>query len=318
MYHRVIDVPYDPWQLAVSPVNFEQHLQVLKKNYNIHSVKSLVKQLRRKSVSSNRIYITFDDGYNDNFYAAKPLLEKYYCPATFFVATHFIDQQQPFWSDELLTILFKVEKLPEILSLLIGNEAFEYKLENEGILTEEEKNKQNAWIWSDEPPNRRCGLYLALWERLRPLPYDEISALLTRIKYWAGFTEFVNKDNFPMTREQLKGMSNNPLFEIGIHTVTHPALSFHNKEVQQQEIRACRQYLQNNCKDSLAVVAYPYGNYNEITLSAVKEEKIVIAFTTEEQPVTGNSDLFRLGRFQVKNWTGEEFEKQLHKWTKDY
>jgi hypothetical protein len=42
MYHRISDVTTDPWELAVSPVNFDEHLQVLHENFNIIPVKELV------------------------------------------------------------------------------------------------------------------------------------------------------------------------------------------------------------------------------------------------------------------------------------
>jgi len=64
------------------------------------------------------------------------------------------------------------------------------------------------------------------------------------------------------------------------------------------------------------ILAYPYGDYGDTTLAVVKKEKLAAAFTTCGQTVTRRSDLFRLGRFQVMNWNGEEFERQLRAWFK--
>ena len=77
MYHRVDDVPLDPWRLAVSPLHFEMHLKVLKNNYQVISPKELVDQLENNSLKRNQVCITFDDGYLDNYTQAMPLLEKY-------------------------------------------------------------------------------------------------------------------------------------------------------------------------------------------------------------------------------------------------
>lgn len=82
MYHRIANPVNDYWQLCVSPENFEQQLQVILKY-------------------RERVSITFDDGYIDNYTTAKPLLEKYKLPATFFIATGGIDSGKEFWWDEL-------------------------------------------------------------------------------------------------------------------------------------------------------------------------------------------------------------------------
>jgi hypothetical protein len=34
-YHRIASVDYDPWTLAVSEKNFEQHLEIFSKNYRV-------------------------------------------------------------------------------------------------------------------------------------------------------------------------------------------------------------------------------------------------------------------------------------------
>ena len=95
MYHRIATAAHDHWQLSVSPQLFEQHLQVLKR-YNVVSLPDLVKKVPRKGIA-----ISFDDGYVDNYTTAKPLLEKYNLPATFFICNGNIGKQAEFWWDEL-------------------------------------------------------------------------------------------------------------------------------------------------------------------------------------------------------------------------
>ena len=68
----------------------------------------------------------------------------------------------------------------------------------------------------------------------------------------------------------------------------------------------------------MTTIAYPYGNYNHLTLDIVKELQLKAAFTTEERIITRHADPYRLGRFQVKNWNGEEFERQLFTWVKGF
>ncbi|MEO6305403.1 MAG: polysaccharide deacetylase family protein, partial [Bacteroidia bacterium] len=74
MYHRIIVAETDPWGLCVSPENFEQHLQILKSEFNMVNAEELVQQVSAKKIIQNSVCITFDDGYADNFINAKILL----------------------------------------------------------------------------------------------------------------------------------------------------------------------------------------------------------------------------------------------------
>ena len=51
--------------------------------------------------------VTFDDGYADNLWNAKPLLERYDVPAAVFVTTGYAGQDREFWWDELETLLLE-------------------------------------------------------------------------------------------------------------------------------------------------------------------------------------------------------------------
>ncbi|MEP7036956.1 MAG: polysaccharide deacetylase family protein, partial [Acidobacteriota bacterium] len=202
MYHRIADLDNDPWQLAVSSSNFEQQLKVLKENYRLISVNELINHLDRKSIPKHSVCITFDDGYRDNYLTAKPLLEKYKCPATFFISSHYIDHQQSFWWDELLEIILETETLPQKLSLIINEESFEFSLYDDCVLTDEQRENLKNWVWNEKSPNRRCALYLELWERLRLLQFDDLQTVLGEIKTWAD-SNGINEQNLPMTSEQL-------------------------------------------------------------------------------------------------------------------
>ncbi len=316
MYHRIADLKTDPWELAVSPSNFEQHLKILKK-YKLISAAELLNCLEKKSIPPKAVCITFDDGYRDNFLAAKPLLEKYESPATFFISTYYIEQQKSFWWDELERIILGSENLPSVFSMTIGGELFEFQLGDEQNLTDAVRAKQKRWVWTEKTPTRRCELYLELHRRLKPLPHEELQFVLNEIKRWSNY-EKAPEEDLPMTKQQLKDISTAPLFEIGLHTVNHSSLPFHSRETQYKEIAGNEEALKAICGKVSEMLAFPYGNYNETTISIVEERKLKAAFTTSEKPVSNSSDLFQLSRFQVKNWNAKEFEARLSSWMKKY
>jgi len=74
VYHSVgqVDPSKDIYRLNIWPEKFEEHLKVI-------------------SRYKDKIKITFDDGYGNNFENAFPLLKKYGLTATIFLVTDFID-----------------------------------------------------------------------------------------------------------------------------------------------------------------------------------------------------------------------------------
>jgi peptidoglycan/xylan/chitin deacetylase (PgdA/CDA1 family) len=312
MYHRIASLDVDPWQLAVSPANFEEQLDVLRKKKLVIPVNELADSISG-SLPRNTVSLTFDDGYIDNLQAAKPLLEKYDCPASFFIATGYVGQQHEFWWDELERILLKTPVLPASFSMLIDDEPYTYDLGSDFELTPELVKKHESWIWPETPPTRRCDMYLSVWERLKPLPDQHLKVSMHTIRSWAQNSQD-QKDQWPMSEAELRELASHALFEIGIHTVSHPALSFHDYEVQHREISASRRFLQERFGDSVSTIAYPYGNYNETTIRVVKDLQLTAGFTTHDRLIMKKADPYRLGRFQVKNWNGDEFEKQLRRW----
>jgi peptidoglycan/xylan/chitin deacetylase (PgdA/CDA1 family) len=119
MYHRVAEPATDVWDLAVSPTNFEQQLRVLQRSGLVVPAEELVSRLASKTLRRRSIVITFDDGYCDNYLAAKSLLEQYKLPATFFIATGNLGQASEFWWDELEDIFLLTEHLPAAFDLAI-------------------------------------------------------------------------------------------------------------------------------------------------------------------------------------------------------
>ncbi|MGE5402798.1 MAG: glycosyltransferase, partial [Ignavibacteriales bacterium] len=66
LYHRIANDPLDTQLLTVTPENFDEHLKVLKNNFNIVPLSSLIRSVKEKSIEPRTIAITFDDGYLDN------------------------------------------------------------------------------------------------------------------------------------------------------------------------------------------------------------------------------------------------------------
>ena len=316
-YHRITHMDIDPWELAVSPENFEQHLKVLKK-YNLVTPDQLSKHLKKGTLKNKMVCITFDDGYQDNYRFAKPLLEKYNCPSTIFIPAHFIGQRKLFWWDELQSIMLGKHHLPQQLSISIANDTLEFDLEDDAQFTETHHKKNISWIWYEEAKTKRAELYLEIWKRLRPLTYSEINKVFNRLRQWCSCNISFDDNSLPMNEDQLKEIIAHPLFNIGVHTVTHPALAFHSKEEQFKEIENCKKRLEEFAGHVINTSAYPYGIYNEDTIEVSDQLGLESGFTTQGHAVQATDHPLKLARVHVKNWNGHEFEKNLNLWIKGF
>ena len=94
MYHH-IDQMGETSSLSVSAENFQQQMRFLSRhNYNVISLTELVRaKLKKERLPHNTVVITFDDGYEDNYLSAYPVLKNYRLCATIFVSSTVIPSQ---------------------------------------------------------------------------------------------------------------------------------------------------------------------------------------------------------------------------------
>ncbi|MGF7216165.1 peptidoglycan/xylan/chitin deacetylase (PgdA/CDA1 family) [Spirosoma lacussanchae] len=313
MYHRIAEVDIDPWDLCVSPTHFEQHLQTLQKNYPILSVNELADQLQTGQLTKQAIVLTFDDGYADNFTIARPMLEKYGIPASFFLTTQPLLDQQRFWWDDLQQIICQTPLLPDRLSLPIADDNLEFELLTEARLTTALRTSLSTWKAHLAPPSRRAMLYQHIWEKLKPLPHHLQQQTLHALRCWSGAESMATPCPSVMTVAQVRELSQHSLIDVGGHTISHPALANHSRAVQQHEVAGGKSQLDELCRRSLTSFAYPYGNYNQTTRQVVEQAGFSIAFTTRAVATTRHTDRYQIGRLQIPDCTGPQLQKQINK-----
>jgi len=87
MYHSISEPsPGWPKDLCVNPAVFEEHLKYLKeRGYNVVTARQAMILLKSRQNVMNTVILTFDDGYEDNYTRAFPLLRKYGFRGNFFV-----------------------------------------------------------------------------------------------------------------------------------------------------------------------------------------------------------------------------------------
>ena len=244
LYHRIAEVELDPWNLCVTPYHFAEQLEVLQKYANPISLKQLVSFHRAGNIPKRTVVITFDDGYADNLYYAKPILEKYQIPATIFVITGELGKNQEFWWDKLEQLLLQPGQLPEKLSLNIRGKVHHWELGQAANYTQQNYQKDRTSKADSAKLGSRMSLYYSIWQALLPLSARERQNLLAKILEWANIKLRVRQNYYPLLPEDLSRLEQGGLIEIGAHTVNHLLLRSQPISLQKAEIQQSKTYLE--------------------------------------------------------------------------
>ena len=79
---------------------FIKQIKYLKKNANIISMDEVCYNISNKiKFKKNSVCITFDDGFENNFKIACPILKKYKIPTLFYLCPEIISKKYFFWVD---------------------------------------------------------------------------------------------------------------------------------------------------------------------------------------------------------------------------
>jgi len=100
MYHYISEPPADAdiyrKDLSVPPARFESHLRYLQEHgYRVITLDDLLAFLAYgKPLPDRPVILTFDDGYEDNYTHAFPLLRQYGMVGHFFIISDFVNQRR--------------------------------------------------------------------------------------------------------------------------------------------------------------------------------------------------------------------------------
>jgi peptidoglycan/xylan/chitin deacetylase (PgdA/CDA1 family) len=318
VYHRVAEANVDPWGLDVSPTHFAQHLQVLKTIANPVSLLDLIKAKSDADLPPRPVCITFDDGYADNLYAAKPALESYRVPGTVFVTPGYIGDPEDRWWDELAKLILDPASRQDELSLSLNGYhcAYEFSPAKEEPGGPDPDSKWRAW---ETAPGPRQTAYLAIYGMLVKLSARERAGALEQLR--RGATPYADRQQHRcLTEDELRELAGGELVEIGAHTLTHPVLADLAPDQQQHEIRGSKRRLEALTGKNITSFAYPYGkknHYTRRTVTTVEANGFACACSNFGGLVTRSSNRFTLPRFQPMDWDGDQFAEVVEGWYRE-
>jgi peptidoglycan/xylan/chitin deacetylase (PgdA/CDA1 family) len=283
MYHRVAEMPFDPWRLGVSPERFAEQLGELTRYFRVISLSELADALDRGTVPDRTVVITFDDGYRDVLESGKPTLEQYDVPATVFVASGYVGSGRNFWWDVAERACFS-DRRPR-----------QGQVQLDGLSAD----------WS-APSDE---LYMSLWRQLHPLGDAPRRRLVDELARSAGIEP--DADVLTMTDDDLHRLADGDLVSVGGHTVTHPNLTLLSPQEQLAEMRDSRTQLEAAIGKPVTSFCFPHGEYTGDSLELTRQAGYAETCVSVEAVVQPGRSRFEIPRWRATNLYADVFIWEL-------
>jgi peptidoglycan/xylan/chitin deacetylase (PgdA/CDA1 family) len=256
-YHRVLESAdpggfrFDPELISASAEAFRAQLGIVRRDCTPLRFDELLAHLDHgRPLPRRAVLITFDDGYDDNYRIAYPLLREAGLSAMFFVSTEHIDSGRPYAYDWLVHMLCTTAADRIVAPELAID-----------------------WPLPADLAGRRA-LAGCMLDRIKILPAAAQDALIERLqREWAMPAEAGHPDCRPMTWAQLREMRAGGM-EIGSHGVGHRMLAKLPAAEMRAELEASKRSIEREVGAEAVAMSYPVGGsdaYDAAVVAAVRE-----------------------------------------------
>lgn len=255
-YHRIkpvdTDYPFDSELISATPEEFLWQMQHIKHYYNPIRLSELGNYFSGQTPWPARpVVITFDDGFDDNYHYAFPVLQQEDIPATIFVTTDYIDSSTSYWFD---FAVFLLKKLTIKTELKTADNQFAILLDP-GL--------------SIKTLQRELFIFL---KRIPDVARQEILQKLSQaVDVYSNPNPLSLLHSKAMTWDNIREMSNSGVVDIGSHTLSHPILNQISREQLVEELQQSKQLIENKTGKPCYIMAYPFGG-DDITSPQVIQE----------------------------------------------
>lgn len=258
---------------------FEQCVRHLAKHYRVVSLEDVFCNGVETGAGKPLASITFDDGYHDNLEYAAPILQRYKCPASFYIVTDCIDTGEMVWTQEIKHY-FRTTQLLEMRAAL---------------------NYLPPHLQATRWKRRKDRLAYAKSIRDHLITADQELRRHFLADMRAAFSD-VAQPRLMMTWDEVRAMQAAG-FVIGSHTKTHPVLTeVANQAIVEEEMMASGRRIMEELGSFPISVAYPFGACNAAVMETTKRCGYKIALTANQRWYTpGKDGAYNISRTGLSN-----------------
>ena len=275
--HRITDIKYPSWPGMPLGI-FEKLLKHAKRNYRVCLPSDIQTDSKKK-----QLILTFDDGFEDFYLNAFPLLKKYKLPAVLNVVVKCITEDYQIWTQRLNDVLdvYAQHKAPFQLNI-----------------------KDNLNSYYIDPGNAEK-TSLSVFKQLLSVEKVQRDMLISKLE--AEAPGIINRSKM-MIVSQLQEVSEQGIM-IGSHSMTHPNLQLKDSDTKilEFEIVESKNQLENLLGIKIESFAFPNGMYSDESIKIAKNSAYKYLFLVDNQiahynPGEETKVLDRILIYAEKHW----------------
>jgi len=194
--------------------------------------------------------VTFDDGFENNFSVAVPILEKHLTPATFYVSTNLVNNNLMTWTDQIEYCL---------------NNTYQVSLELPWIKNPYQLNSKDSKI------NCLKDIRFHLKKQPQIYKYEKIVSMIFEQCGMKIVTSSNHSLDKKMNWGQVSQLHNKKLFTIGGHSHNHVSLGLIESSLMKKEIDTSVKLLLDKANIHSQHYSYPEGQYIDFNDSVIEK-----------------------------------------------
>ncbi len=263
---------------------FKRQLDYLSKNFTIVSTAQVVNAVKYSTaLPNNACWLTFDDGYKDHFTYVMPELLKRNLHGAFFPPRVAIEEEQ----------VLDVNLIHHILSCADDLQQLVFSLNQHCLDQGFSENDINAYYDEFAVPNRFDNADIIYVKRMlqHVLPEQSRSSIANKLfEESVGISVAELSSELYMSVNEVRELVNNGMY-VGSHGSMHYWLNKISKQEQEKDIKQSLKFLESvGASTTDWVMCYPYGAYNDSTLSLLERFDAALGITTEVRVANLASD----------------------------
>ena len=299
MYHyvRPISGSKYPSIKGLELNGFKRQLDFLQENYTIVTSDEVNNAfLKNKILPTNACWLTFDDGFKDHIKYVMPELLSRNLSGAFFPASSSVKKSKLLNVHSIQHILCCSDDIKSII-LDLNNLCKHYGYNEDQINIAYKKYAIKTNLDDADTIYVKRMLQHVLNDELK----NEITTQLFKKYVGEPILEF--SKNLYMNIDEIIQMRKNGMY-IGSHGTEHYWLNKVSETMQRKDIKESIEFLEEiGTPTSNWIMCYPYGGYNDKTLSIVKENGASLGVTTEKgNAIIGNVNPLTLPRMDTNDF----------------
>ena len=277
MYHYVRPIKNSdyPGIKGLELKGFKSQLDYLQENYSIINSEEVIEAvLKKKSLPKNACWLTFDDGFKDHIKYVMPELLSRKLSGTFFPPEAAIRKSKILNVHSIQHILSCVSDIDEVIQDL------NILCRQNGITDKQIKSYYKNVGKASRYDNEKIIYIKRMLQRVLPEKIRNFIVIELFKKYVKISQKEFSEKLYMNTNEVSKLLKNG--MSIGSHGSMHYWLDEISFRKQKEDITKSLEFLEEvGAPTSNWIMCYPYGAYNDNTLSLIKKLGASLGVTTE-------------------------------------